>query len=522
MMKRFEELGVSDHILNALKIMGFEEATPIQESTIPLLMQGRDVIGQAQTGTGKTAAFGIPMVEKLSTTEKAVQALVVAPTRELAVQVAEELNRIGQSKGIRALPIYGGQEISRQIRSLKAYPHVVVGTPGRLMDHMRRKTLRLDEIKMVVLDEADEMLNMGFIEDIETILSEVPTDRQTLLFSATMPGPIQALGRKFMQNAELIRIQAKEMTVELTDQTYVEVLERKKFDILCNLLDIHSPDLAIVFGRTKKRVDEVFEALQKRGYSAEALHGDLTQTRRDQVMRRFKQNRVDILVATDVASRGLDISGVTHVYNFDVPQDPESYVHRVGRTGRAGKTGEAITFVTSREMDHLRVIEASIKKKIQRKQAPTLMDALVGQQRSAVERMLEIIENEEFLAYQEAAREMLEEHDSTMLVAAALKMITKEPVTIPVSITEHAPLRSKRSSGSAWKGGAKSGGGYKGKSSGGGYQGKSSSSGGGYKGKSTGSSSGGYKGKNAGSSGGTGGYSKSRKSSEGDRSQRWK
>lgn len=514
-MRRFEELGVSDQILNALKIMGFEEATPIQESTIPLLLSGKDVIGQAQTGTGKTAAFGIPMVEKLSTTEKSVQSLVVAPTRELAVQVAEELNRIGQSKGIRALPIYGGQEISRQIRSLKAYPHIVVGTPGRLMDHMRRKTLKLDEIKMVVLDEADEMLNMGFIEDIETILSEVPKERQTLLFSATMPGPIQALGRKFMQDAEMIRIQAKEMTVDLTDQSYIEVLERKKFDILCNMLDIQSPELAIVFGRTKKRVDEVFEALQKRGYSAEALHGDLTQTRRDQVMRRFKQNRVDILVATDVAARGLDISGVTHVYNFDVPQDPESYVHRVGRTGRAGKTGEAITFVTSREMDHLRLIEASIKKKIQRRQAPTLMDALVGQQRSAVERMLEIIENDEYLAYQETAREMLEEHDSTMLVAAALKMITKEPVTTPVNITEHAPLRSKKGSGTAWKGGAKSGAGYKGKSSGGysgGYKGAGS---GGYKGKS----SGGYKGK---SPGGTGGYAKNRKSSDSDRSSRWK
>ncbi len=511
-MKLFEHLGVSDQILKALQQMGFEEATPIQESTIPLLMEGKDVIGQAQTGTGKTAAFGIPMVEKLDTREKAVQGIVVAPTRELAVQVAEELNRIGQVKGIRALPIYGGQEISRQIRSLKGYPHIVVGTPGRLMDHMRRRTLDLSKIKMAVLDEADEMLNMGFIEDIETILSEVPDERQTLLFSATMPREIQNLAKKFMQDAEVIRIQAKEMTVDLTDQSYIEVLERKKFDILCNMLDIQSPELAIVFGRTKKRVDEVFEALQKRGYSAEALHGDLTQNKRDQVMRRFKHNQVDILVATDVAARGLDISGVTHVINFDIPQDPESYVHRVGRTGRAGKTGEAITFVTSREMDHLRLIEASIKKKIQRKMAPSLSDALVGQQRSAVESLLEIVEKEAYLPYQEAAREMLEEHDSTSLVAAALKMITKEPVTIPVSITEHAPLRSKRSQGSSWKSGKSSGGGYKGKSSGsgGGYKGKSSGSGGGYKGKSGGT--GGYKGKSGGTggykgkSGGTGGY----------------
>ncbi|SMP54598.1 DEAD/DEAH box helicase [Anoxynatronum buryatiense] len=519
-MRLFEELGVSAQILQALKQMGFEEATPIQESTIPLLMTGKDVIGQAQTGTGKTAAFGIPMIEKLSRDENYVQGLVVAPTRELAVQVAEELNRVGQVKGIRALPIYGGQEIGRQIKALRANPQIVSGTPGRLLDHIRRRTLRLDGIKMVVLDEADEMLNMGFIEDIEAILKEVPQERQTLLFSATMPAPIRKLGERFMKEPEMVKIEAKEMTVDLTDQCYIEVLERKKFDILCNMLDIHSPELAIVFGRTKKRVDEVFEALQKRGYSAEALHGDLTQSRRDQVMRRFKQNRVDILVATDVAARGLDISGVTHVYNFDIPQDPESYVHRVGRTGRAGKTGEAITFVTSREMDHLRLIETSIRKKIQRRQAPTLTDALMGQQQTAVEKLLESIERQDYLEYQETSRQLLEEHDSTALVAAALKMITKEPVTIPVSITEHAPLRSKKTQQSSWKGGSKSGGGYKGKSSGssggGGYKGKST---GGYKGKSTGT--GGYKGKSSERSQRDGNYSRSRKPEDGSRGSRW-
>ena len=465
-MKTFEEFNISEPVLKALQLMGFEEATPIQEATIPLLLEGKDVIGQAQTGTGKTAAFGVPIMEQMQKNVSHVQALVVAPTRELAVQVAEELNRIGQVKGVRALPIYGGQEIGRQIRSLKNFPQIVVGTPGRLMDHMRRNTLRLQDIRMVVLDEADEMLNMGFIEDIETILKEVPVERQTLLFSATMPEPIRQLARRFMKDAEYVRIQAKEMTVDLTEQSYIEVMERKKFDTLCNLLDIDSPDSAIVFGRTKKRVDEVHEALQKRGYSAEALHGDLTQGRRDQVMNRFKHNRVEILVATDVAARGLDISGVTHVYNFDMPQDSEGYVHRVGRTGRAGKSGQAITFVTSREMDHLRLIEASIRKKIQRRQAPSLSDALVGQQRAAVDRLLEIIEQQEYLSYQEVAREMLEEHDSTMLVAAALKMITKEPVTTPVSITEHAPLFSKRNQRSPWKGGAKGSAGWKGKTGG--------------------------------------------------------
>ncbi|RQD70764.1 MAG: DEAD/DEAH box helicase [Tindallia sp. MSAO_Bac2] len=475
-MKLFKDLGVGEQTLKALENMGFEEATPIQESTIPLLLQGKDVIGQAQTGTGKTAAFGVPMIEILNPAEGMVQGLVIAPTRELAVQVAEEINRIGQIKGIRALPIYGGQEIGRQIRSLKNKPHIVVGTPGRLMDHMRRKTIKMEKISMVVLDEADEMLNMGFIEDIETILKEVPTERQTLLFSATMPKPIQKLGEQFMKDPELIRTKAKEMTVDLTEQSYIELMERKKFDVLCNLLDIQSPELGIVFGRTKKRVDELYEALQKRGYSAEAIHGDLTQSRRDQVMRRFKQGQVELLVATDVAARGLDISGVTHVYNFDIPQDPESYVHRVGRTGRAGKTGEAITFVTSREMDHLRIIEQSIKKKIQRKSAPSLSDALEGQQRTAVDNLLRIIENQEYLPYQEVAREMLEEHDSTLMVAAALKMITKEPVTTPVKITDQEPLRRSRS---------KSGGGYKGSKSGskGGYKSGSKS---GYKGGKSG------------------------------------
>lgn len=470
-MKLFKELGVGEKTLKALENMGFEESTPIQESTIPLLLEGKDVIGQAQTGTGKTAAFGVPMVETMNPAESMVQGLVVAPTRELAVQVAEEINRIGQIKGIRALPIYGGQDIGRQLRSLKNKPHIVVGTPGRLMDHMRRKTIRLEKISMVVLDEADEMLNMGFIEDIETILKEVPAERQTLLFSATMPKPIQRLGEKFMTNPELIRTKAKEMTVDLTEQSYIEVMERKKFDILCNLLDIQSPELGIVFGRTKKRVDEVHEALQKRGYSAEAIHGDLNQSKRDQVISRFKQGLVEILVATDVAARGLDISGVTHVYNFDVPQDPESYVHRVGRTGRAGKTGEAITFVTSREMDHLRIIEQSIKKKIQRKSAPTLSDALEGQQRAAVDGLLRIIENQEYLSYQEVAREMLEEHDSTLMVAAALKMITKEPVTTPVKITEQDPLRKGRKSSGGYKGkssyGSGNKGGYKGNKPGG-------------------------------------------------------
>lgn len=339
----FDKFKLSETVIQAIGSMGFEETTPIQELAIPIALSGRDLIGQAHTGTGKTAAFGIPMVEHFDVDTEKIQGVVLAPTRELAMQVAEELNRIGQYKGIRALPIYGGQEITRQIRALKKRPHIIVGTPGRLMDHMRRKTIRLDHIKVVILDEADEMLNMGFIEDIETILQEVPGERQTLLFSATIPKQIQDLAQKFMQQPEVIRVKTKEVTVPQTEQKYIEVQEKLKFDVLCRLLDIQASELAIVFGRTKRRVDELYEALNKRGYSAEGIHGDLTQSKRDSVMRQFREGTIDVLVATDVAARGLDISGVTHVYNFDIPRDPESYVHRVGRTGRAGKAGMAIT-----------------------------------------------------------------------------------------------------------------------------------------------------------------------------------
>lgn len=438
------QLGISPEVTQALANMGFEEATPIQERTIPVALQGRDLIGQAHTGTGKTAAFGIPMVERIAPASEQIQALVVTPTRELAVQVAEELNRIGQIKRIRTLPVYGGQDINRQIRALKKRPHIIVGTPGRLMDHMRRKTLRTQDINLVVLDEADEMLNMGFIEDIEYILQEIPADRQTLLFSATLPKSIQELARRFLQNPEFISIKAKEVTVPSIQQSYVEVQEKQKFEALSTLLDVQSPELAIVFGRTKRRVDELNEALNKRGYSAEGIHGDLTQAKRESVLRQFKEGTIEVLVATDVAARGLDISGVTHVYNFDIPQDPESYVHRIGRTGRAGKTGEAITFVTPREINLLHLIERITKHKIARKPVPTLKEALAGQQRLAVEGLLKVVEEGGFEQYRSLAEDLLEENDSVTLLAAALKNLTKEPDRTPVELTEERPLRTKR------------------------------------------------------------------------------
>jgi ATP-dependent RNA helicase DeaD len=444
----FKELGVSAPIMKALEKMGFEEATPIQSETIPLAMQGNDVIGQAQTGTGKTAAFGIPMIEKIDPKQRKIQGLVVAPTRELAIQVAEEVNRLAKFKGIRALAVYGGQHMDRQIRALKDGPQIVVATPGRLLDHMRRRTIKIDMVQTAILDEADEMLNMGFIDDIRDILKGIPEERQTLLFSATMPKEIRDIATNLMKDPKEIKVKAKEMTVENIDQFFVEIPEKFKFDTLNNHLDINSPELAIVFSRTKKRVDEITEGLQARGYRAEGIHGDLTQGKRMSVLNKFKGGRVDVLVATDVAARGLDISGVTHVYNFDIPQDPESYVHRIGRTGRAGKTGEAISFITPREMAHLHLIEKTTKSKMKRLMPPTNKDAQQGQQQVTVDKILSTIEKQDLKAYHETATELLEDNDSVTVIAAALKLLTKERRDTPVKISSVAPISVKKAQNS--------------------------------------------------------------------------
>lgn len=445
MLERFEELNISMPILKALNDMGFEEPTPIQREAVPVAMTGQDLIGQAQTGTGKTAAFGIPALENIDTSVRGVQVLVLSPTRELAIQVAEEINKIAQFTTVQALPIYGGQDIMRQFRSLKKNPQVIVATPGRLMDHMERKSITLEYVHTIVLDEADEMLNMGFIDDINKILAAAPEKRQTLLFSATMPRAIQELAQTYLQNPVLIQMKPTQVTMDLIEQSYIEVQDRQKFDVLCRLIDMDSPELAIVFGRTKRRVDEVSEGLKKRGYMAEGIHGDLSQVKRDSVIRQFREGTIDILVATDVAARGLDISGVSNVYNYDLPQDPESYVHRVGRTGRAGKSGQAVTFVVPREMEHLHVIERLTKRKIQRRRAPSLGEVLEGQQRLAVASLAEAAEDPATLAaYRGSAEELLTNLDSVSLVSAAIKLLTKEPDTTPVKITEEAPLRVKR------------------------------------------------------------------------------
>jgi len=443
-MSNFTNLALGAEVLQAVADMGFEEMTPIQAQVIPVALAGHDVIGQAQTGTGKTAAFGIPIIERIQPNVHYVQSLVLAPTRELAMQVAEELNRIGQVKGIRSLPVYGGQEIERQIRAMRTYPQIIVATPGRLLDHLRRKTIRLHNVNFVVLDEADEMLNMGFIEDIEAILEQVPAERQTMLFSATMPEAIRNLAKRFMRDAHQVSAPVNELTVSTIEQFYTEAKEGQKFDFLCRLLDTSSPGSSIVFGRTKRRVDEVSEALIKRGYAAMGIHGDLTQSKRDMVMRSFREGTIDILVATDVAARGLDIDGVSHIYNFDIPQDPESYVHRVGRTGRAGRSGQATTFVTARELELLRVIERRINRKIKRRASPSFSEALEGQRRLSMDKLLQIVEEGAIEHYTAAAEAMLAQVDSVALVAAALKMITKEPDETPVMLTEEAPLRLAR------------------------------------------------------------------------------
>lgn len=467
-MTNFSELNISESTLRSVKRMGFEEATPIQEGTIRFAIEGRDVLGQAQTGTGKTAAFGIPLIEKIDPKNPNIQALVIAPTRELAIQVSEELYKIGYDKRVKLLSVYGGQEIGRQIRALKNRPQIIVGTPGRIIDHINRRTLKLEGVQTLVLDEADEMLNMGFIDDINAILENVPSERQTLLFSATMPPAIRKIAETFMRDPEIVKIKAKELTMENIEQFFVKAQDREKFDVLTRLLDVQKPELAIIFGRTKRRVDELSQALTLRGYLAEGIHGDLSQAKRISVLRQFKENKIDILIATDVAARGLDISGVSHVYNFDIPQDPESYVHRIGRTGRAGKSGIAVTFVTPREMGYLRIVEETTKKRMTPLRPPSTEEALAGQQEVAMQTLVELVQNNDLGSYRDMAAQLLENNEAIDLVAAALKSMTKEPDATPVTITEERPLpmrRERSQGGGRGRGGdrSRSGGGDRGR-----------------------------------------------------------
>jgi ATP-dependent RNA helicase DeaD len=371
----FNELNLSKEVHRAIAEMGFEEATPIQSQSIPHIFSGRDIIGQAQTGTGKTCAFGIPTVEMIDSENEIIQALVLCPTRELAIQTAEELKNVSKyKKGLKILPIYGGQPIERQITALKQHPQIIIGTPGRIMDHMRRHTLKLTELKMLILDEADEMLNMGFREDIDVILEKIPVKKQTILFSATLPREILDITTQYLKDPILIKVLHKELTVPNIEQFYLEVGESGKPDVLSRLIDAYNLKLSLVFCNTKKRVDELTSHLQSRGYMAEALHGDMIQSQRDKVMAKFRKGAIDILIATDVAARGIDVDDIEAVFNYDIPSDEEYYVHRIGRTGRIGKAGKAFTLVSGRGLYKLREIQKYTKSAIAQLKPPTLID----------------------------------------------------------------------------------------------------------------------------------------------------
>ena len=417
---RFEEMGLSEEIQKAVRYMGFEEASPIQAKAIPAMISGIDLIGQAQTGTGKTAAFGIPILEKVDPKLKKLQAIVLCPTRELAIQVADEIRNLSRyMHGIKVLPIYGGQDIVKQIRSLKSGTQIVIGTPGRVMDHMRRKTMKLDFVHTVVLDEADEMLNMGFREDIEFVLSGVPEERQTVLFSATMPKPIMEITKKFQNNAKVIKVTKKELTVPNIEQYYYDVKPKKKEEVLSRLLDIYSPRLSVVFCNTKKQVDLLVNALLGRGYFAAGLHGDMKQEQRDRVMQGFRTGKTEILVATDVAARGIDVDEVEAVFNYDLPQDDEYYVHRIGRTGRAGREGRAFSFVSGKEVYKLKEIQRYCKTKIYAQKVPSLNDVANTKMENILDDVERVIEQEDLDMMINAIEERVNNSEFTAMDMAA-------------------------------------------------------------------------------------------------------
>ena len=447
---KFTELHLSENILKAVEKAGFEKPSPIQELTIPLALEGKDVIGQAQTGTGKTAAFGLPTLDKIDTSRHVVQALVIAPTRELAVQGQEELFRFGREKGVKVRSVYGGSSIEKQIKALRSGAHIVVGTPGRLLDLIKRKALKLEHVETLLRDEAEEMLNIGFLEYIEAIISRVPENRHTLLFSAPMPEAIKRIGVKFMYDPEHVRVAAKELTTDLVDQYYIRVKEQEKFDTMTRLIDVERPELAIVFGRTKRRVDELTRGLKLRGYRAAGIHGDLDQGKRLRVLRDFKNDNIDILVATDVAARGLDISGVTHVYNYDIPQDPESYVHRIGRTGRAGKHGQSVTFVAPNEMGYLSIIEKLTKKRMKGLKPATAEEAFKAKKKVALKKIERDFADEtvraSFDKFKGDAIKLAAEFTPEELALYILSLTVKDPESLPkIEIAREKPLPFKPS-----------------------------------------------------------------------------
>jgi ATP-dependent RNA helicase DeaD len=447
--KLFSELGLSPEILKAIDKLGFEKASPIQAAAIPILLQGHDIVGQSQTGSGKTAAFAVPVIEKIVPEQRNVQALILCPTRELAIQVSEEFHKLTLFKrGITALPIYGGQSYERQFWGLKQGAQIVIGTPGRVMDHMRRGTLRLQTVKFVVLDEADVMLNMGFREDIETILKSVPKERQTVFFSATMPRPIRELIEKYARTPQNVQIEQKAMTVPTVEQVYYEVDRRYKVEVLTRLIDIHDLKLGIIFCNTKRMVDDLVDHLEAAGYMADRLHGDMTQAMRDRVMQKFRKSGLDFLVATDVAARGIDVDDVEVVFNYDLPYDGEDYVHRIGRTGRAGRKGRAISFVSGRELFQIRNIERYTNVRIQRAKIPTPDEVESAKANVFLEKLRGILQSGEFPKQDHLVERLLEEgFNSTDIVSALMHLLQdgeNQQLRAPRVETQQRPDRPER------------------------------------------------------------------------------
>lgn len=427
LLPAFASLGLSEETLKALEMKGFEEPTEIQKACIPLLLQeGTEVVGQAQTGTGKTAAFALPIIETLDCSRRDVQALILAPTRELALQVSEEINSLKGDRRLDIAPIYGGASMENQLKKLRKGVQIVVGTPGRILDHIRRGSLKLDELEFMVLDEADEMLDMGFIEDIEEVLKAVPEEKRMLMFSATMPPEILKLSQQFMKKPELVRTQKQDMSSTATDQIYYEVRESDKIEALTRIIDRDPDFYGVVFCRTKLQCDEVAKKLVDRGYDAAALHGDLSQRERENIIKRLKTKQLEILVATDVAARGLDIKDLTHVINYSLPQDPEIYIHRVGRTGRAGRTGTAITFITPSEARKFSYIKRASKSEIRREEVPTA-DEVIESKRLRIKNELEnAIQQDARRDYRELALSLLEDNDPVAAVSSLLEYFYKD------------------------------------------------------------------------------------------------
>lgn len=420
---RYADSGIRPEILRAVQEMGFETMTPIQEQAIPVLLEGRDVIGQAQTGTGKTAAFAIPMIQGIDPHIRKPQGIILCPTRELAMQAAEEIRKLTKyMQGIKVLPVYGGQDIGRQIRALSQGVQIIVGTPGRVMDHLRRHTIKTAQIKMIVLDEADEMLNMGFREDIETVLADMPKEHQMALFSATMPQAILDITGTYQKNAVYVRVMPKEITVAAIKQAYYRVAKKDKTEALCRLLDYYQPVRSLVFCNTKRMVDEITVHLKERGYEAEGLHGDLSQNQRDMVMNLFRNGRCSILIATDVAARGIDVSGVDAVFNYDIPEDIEYYVHRIGRTGRAGRKGRAFTLISGREIFKIRDIEKICHTTIKERRIPTPADITKIKSGKLFVEAMEVMEKRELSSFKKSIQQASEENGFSVLDLAAALM----------------------------------------------------------------------------------------------------